>query len=189
MSKINVANMKHYAGLLFAFVALYLAIDAGFGQDQSSSKSKDKKVRTYYYYAATELKFNPLFFQVNVTYNIRYSDPVCSNDTAPDDVVVRIRRRRTALNVMERAVTLFGRDYRFSATYFGGELGYSINTINGTSSNLESGCFWFLFILDEGGNEIFSPFGVSNIKITKKQTDVIWQFGRYEHFSGGGSHV
>ena len=183
MSKTNVVNMKHYAGLLFAFVALYLAIDAGFGQDQSSSKSKDKKVRTYYYYAATELKFNPLFFQVDVNYNIRYSDPVCSNDTAPDDVVVRIRRRRTALNVMERAVTLFGRDYRFSATFFDGELGgYFIDTINGTSSDLESGCFWFLFILDEDGNEILSPVGVSNLKITKKQRNVIWQYGRFEHF-------
>ena len=188
MSKINVVNMKHYAGLLFAFVALYLAIDAGFGQDQSSSKSKDKKVRTYYYYAATELKFNPLFFQVDVNYNIRYSDPVCSNDTAPDDVVVRIRRKKTALNVMEKAVTLFGRDYRFTATYFGKELGYSINTINGTSSSLESRCFWFIFILDKDENEIFSPVGASNLVITNKQRNVIWQFGRYEHFSSGGSH-
>ena len=121
-----------------------------------------------------------------MNYSIQYSDPVCSNDTAPDDVVVPIKKGKIALNVMEEAVTMFGSAYRFSATYFGGDLGYFIDTINGTSSDVESSCFWFIYILDQDGNEILSPVGVSNLVISKRQRNIIW---RYERFQSGGSQA
>lgn len=114
--------------------------------------------------------------KVDVDYEIEYNDPSCSNATAPDSVEVRVRRRSTALTVMETVVDNFGRPYRFSATYFGGELGYFIDSINGTASDPESNCFWFIFIRAPNGTEFLSPLGVSNFRIPGKDYGIIWRF-------------
>ena len=117
--------------------------------------------------------------QVEVDYQILFSDPTCSNATAPEKVMVEVKRGSTALDVMEEAVTDFGRDYRFSATYFGEELGYFIDQINGTASDVESSCFWFFFTVDRNGMEVLSPVGVSNFRIPKNGKSVIWRFMQF----------
>ena len=76
---------------------------------------------------------------IDVDYTILYEDETCSNGTAPDSLSVSVKKGSTVLTMMEQAVTDIGTSYTFSATYFGGDLGYSINTINGTTS--DSPCF------------------------------------------------
>lgn len=119
------------------------------------------------------------FREVDVTYQIEFPDPACSNATAPDTVVVSVRRGNTALNVMEQAVTDFGTPYRFSATYFGDELGYFIDSISSTESRSADNCFWFYFIRDPTGNEFLSPVGVSNFCVPSNGFSIIWRFMDY----------
>ena len=84
---------------------------------------------------------------------------------------------------MESAVDEFGSDYRFSATYFGNELGYFIDTINGTSSDAASNCFWFIFIKPPNGDEVLSPLGVSNFRIRRSGFAMVWRYMKFQ-----GSH-
>ena len=117
---------------------------------------------------------------IDVDYTILYEDETCSNGTAPDSVMVSVKKGSTVLTVMEQAVTDFGRFYRFTATYFGGDLGYSIGTINGTTS--DSPCFWFLYTSTPTGGEILSPVGVSTATVNKG-SGVTWRFEPYtNHF-------
>ena len=110
---------------------------------------------------------------IDVDYTILYEDETCSNGTAPDSVMVSVKKGSTVLTVMEQAVTDFGRSYRFSATYFGGDLGYFIDTINGTTS--DSPCFWFLYTSTPTSGEALSPVGVSTATV-KKGSAVTWRF-------------
>ena len=114
---------------------------------------------------------------INVTYTILYEDETCSDDTAPDSVVVSVKKGSTVQTVIEQAVTDFGRFYRFSATYFGGDLGYFIDTINGTTS--DNPCFWFLYTSTPTSGEALSPVGVSTATV-EKGSAVTW---RYESFT------
>ena len=120
------------------------------------------------------------FSKVAVTYKIEFSDPFCSNKTAPPSVWVKVKRKSTALDVMEQAVDQFGAPYRFSATYFGTPLGYFIDSINGTASNLEDSCFWFFFVGTPDGKEFLSPVGVSNFRVPGKGYSIIWRFSQFE---------
>ena len=113
-------------------------------------------------------------------YKIEFSDPFCSNNTAPPPVWVKVKRQSTALDVMEQAVDTFGAPYRFSATYFGAPLGYFIDSINGTASDLGSSCFWFFFIRKPSGKEFLSPVGVSNFRVPGRGYSIIWRFSKFK---------
>jgi hypothetical protein len=101
--------------------------------------------------------------------------------TAPLKAVVRVNKGSTGLNVMEQAVTRFGRPFRFSATYFGARLGYFIDTINGVESDPFDSCFWFLFIRRPNGKEFLSPVGISNFLIRRNGYSIIWRFMQREN--------
>ena len=91
--------------------------------------------------------------------------------------MVSVKKGSTVLTVMEQAVTNFGRSYRFSATYFGGDLGYFIDTINGTTS--DSPCFWFLYTSTPTScDETLSPVGVSTATVNKGSS-VTWRFEQF----------
>lgn len=117
---------------------------------------------------------------IEVTYTIEYNE-TCSNVTGSNSVQVKVPKKdTTALNVMEQAVTDNGEDYRFSATYYGEELGYFIDTINGTSSDVDNACFWFFYTISFAGEETLSPVGVSNANIKEDESAVVWRFQPYQ---------
>ena len=81
-----------------------------------------------------------------------------------------------ALRVMELAVDQ-DRSYRFSATYFGTQLGYFIDTIDGVTS--DDPCYWFFYYQPPGMSPVFSNLGVSSFVIPDNGGTVIF---RYETF-------
>ena len=95
----------------------------------------------------------------------------------------------TALNVMEAAVAGFDPTYRFSATYFGAELGYFIDKIAGVKSGMVPNCFWIYYATAKTvtGEEVSYPpnFGVSNFLIPANDVGIVWN---YEYYVYNGSH-
>lgn len=113
---------------------------------------------------------------LSTTLNIEFLDPVCSTATPPEPAMVSIPTGSNVLAVMQRAVDNFGRDYRFSATYFGSELGFFIDTLSGTSSNVEDNCFWIYYIDPPNGDEFKANLGVSNYIVPADGYTITWRF-------------
>ena len=116
---------------------------------------------------------------VAVEYAFQYTDeqncPPSMENNPLDPITVTIPANGTALKVLEASVNV-DRAYRFTATYFGTTLGYLIDAINGTSSNMS--CFWFFYIQTPGSpNPVLSNLGVSNFEIPTTGYSV---FMRYE---------
>ena len=83
-------------------------------------------------------------------------------------------------DVMEKAVTQYGPAYRFSTTYFGADLGYFIDKINGTESN--SPCYWLFYFkgpYDEKAT--LSPAGVTNFFIPGDNYAIIFCYAQSAH--------
>ena len=80
------------------------------------------------------------------------------------------------MTIMERAVDV-DRAYRFSATYFGSELGYFIDKLNGTAS--AGSCFWKVCVKAADGTVQVANVGVSSLIIGNKETLQM----KYESFS------
>ena len=119
---------------------------------------------------------------ISVEYSFQFSDmqncPPSAMSNALDPITVTILANGTAQNVLEASVDV-NRAYRFTATYFGSTLGYSIGTINGTSSN--NPCFWFFYFQAPGQpGPVFSNLGVSNFIIPTSGYSI---FMRYEKFN------
>ena len=126
----------------------------------------------------------PAMFSSNMA--IEYPEPTCSTATPPPDAAVSIVQGGTALDVMEQAGNM-GSDYRFSATYFGSDLGFFIDTLNGVSSNVDENCFWLYFIMTPNGIIEIADLGVSSYVIPADGYTIIW---RYVHpMNHEGSHV
>lgn len=113
---------------------------------------------------------------MDVNYRIEYNDTSCSIAVAPDPVVVRVKRRSTVLQLMEQVVDKFGSTYQFSATYFGGDLGYVIDSINGTAIDVANSCVWSLFQRNSLGTEFQPTASVSDISISRRGYTIIWRY-------------
>lgn len=111
-----------------------------------------------------------------MNYQIEYNDTSCSNAVAPDPVVAKVKRGSTVLQVMEEVVDTFGSAYQFSATYFGGEFGYVIDSINGTATDVANSCIWSVFFLNSMGVDVVSTASVSDIRLFKSGITVIWRY-------------
>ena len=109
---------------------------------------------------------------------MEYPDFGCSSAPDPDTVTVTVPIKSRALIVMQEAASM-NSDLRFSATYFGSELGYFIEKLNGTNSDLGKSCFWFIYIRDPKGNEFLSPLGVSNYVLRGNGYSIVWRFQQY----------
>lgn len=115
---------------------------------------------------------------VPVTFEIQYPDSTCTGGIStvpPRPVTLNTTAGGVAQEVLERAVEL-GRSYRFAATYFGSELGYFVDAINGTRSN--NPCFWFFLIQEPGstGDLITAPLGISNYVIPGEGYSIVFQY-------------
>ena len=116
--------------------------------------------------------------RLQVNYQLEFPQQRCPGGSSPPPPVsVEIPVGSVAQRVMELAVDQ-DRSYRFSATYFGTQLGYFIDTINGTTSN--NPCFWFFYYQPPGMKPIFANLGVSNFVIPDNGGRVIF---RYETFT------
>ena len=111
--------------------------------------------------------------EISADYIIQYPEAGCSTATPPDPVTVTANAYSSVLTIMERATDI-GPDYRFTAAYFGSTLGYSIRTLNGTSSI--DPCYWFIYIRLPTGEEFQSPLGASNYIIPASGYSIIWRF-------------
>ena len=113
---------------------------------------------------------------VSVTYTVEYPSPtMCTMSPSLGPISVTISKNGSALDVMEASVDV-STYYRFSATYFGNTLGYSIDTINGTSSS--DPCYWFFYVQEPGSPmPMLENLGVSNYLIP---TDDYSIYMRYE---------
>ena len=85
--------------------------------------------------------------KVMVSYVIDYQNQdVCGPGlVAPPQVDVKIPIQGSAQQVLEKSVD-YGREYRFTATFFNHKLGYFVDAINGTSGNVKTNCFWLFYI-------------------------------------------
>ena len=116
-------------------------------------------------------------FQVG--YEIRY-DPRCvaEGQSPPPPTTVMVDPQSTALNVMEAAVVGFDPTYRFSATYFGEEVGYFIDRIGNATVNMDRDCFWVYYVISTtvgGGETLYPPSGgISNFFIPANGTRIAW---------------
>ena len=77
---------------------------------------------------------------------------------------------------MEKAVQPNDPTYRFSATYYGKDLGYSIDKLNGTAAS--GSCYWAVYIEAADGSVKYSNVGVSSLTIEDKQSLLM----RYESY-------
>ena len=120
--------------------------------------------------------------RLQVNYQLEYTQQRCSGDsTPPPPVTVEIPVGSVALRVMELAVDQ-DRSYRFSATYFGTQLGYFIDTINGTSS--DDPCYWFFYYQPPRMDPVFSNLGVSSFVIPDNGGRVIFRYEMSRPFPG-----
>ena len=122
-----------------------------------------------------------------VEYEVSYPDSNCPSadgSNAPLSATVTVPRGSNALTVLELAVDV-RREYRFSTTYFGQALGYFIDTINGTTSDLQQSCFWFFYTKAANSDPYKPNFGVSNFLIPVSNTKILFQ---YEKYIPDGSH-
>ena len=117
-----------------------------------------------------------------VDYQLEFPQKNCSGSSIPPTpVTVTIPVGGVAQRVMELAVDQ-DRSYRFSATYFGTQLGYFIDTINGTTSN--NPCFWFFYYQPPGMNPVLANLGVSNFVIPDNGGRVIFRYETYRPTPG-----
>ena len=80
---------------------------------------------------------------IQITVGIEYDNDRCGTDlTAPPALNQTLSVGSTALDIMERAVEM-SRSYQFVVTFVG-EMGYKIDSVNGTSSGER--CKWHLFV-------------------------------------------
>ena len=93
-----------------------------------------------------------------------------------------------AQHVMEKAVTVYGKAYQFTATYFGSSLGYFIDKINGTGSLPAKSCFWLFYFRRPDGMEIPSPVGVTNYIIPGNGYTIVLRFEQSGRHGGSGSN-
>lgn len=85
---------------------------------------------------------------IQTTVGIEYDNVGCgTNFTAPPELNLSLPIRSTALDIMEGAVKM-SRSYTFVVTFLG-EMGYRIDSINGTLSGER--CKWHLFVSE--GNQ------------------------------------
>ena len=68
------------------------------------------------------------------------------------------------------------RFYNFKTTYFG-DIGFSINAINGTAS--QNPCFWFFDYIIPGLPVQRSQFGVSNVVVPGDGFIIILKYTKY----------
>ena len=112
--------------------------------------------------------------RLQVNYQLEFPQQRCPGGSSPPPPVsVEIPVGSVAQRVMELAVDQ-DRSYRFSATYFGTQLGYFIDTINGTTSN--NPCFWFFYYQPPGMNPVLANLGVSNFVIPDNEGRVIFRY-------------
>ena len=118
--------------------------------------------------------------KIRTEYRIDYDDPYCTDGyvSSPDKVAVESLTGVTAQHVMEKAVTDFGSAYRFTATYYGAALGYSIDKLNGVSNDNASDCVWRLFTRRRDGKTILSPVGISNFYILEDGLTIVMSYGQ-----------
>ena len=80
---------------------------------------------------------------IQTTVGIQYDNDECgTNLTAPPTLNLSLPIGSTALDIMEGAVKI-NQSYKFVVTFLG-EMGYRIDSVNGTSSGER--CKWHLFI-------------------------------------------
>ena len=96
--------------------------------------------------------------QKTVTYRVEYNDDndACEG-TNLQPLTINSSFTSTAMDIMELARDE-GREYNFSATYFG-FLGYFIDSVNGRPG--ENDCFWFFYIQAPGGSAFKPQIGVT----------------------------
>ena len=113
-------------------------------------------------------------------YAFEYTDieqcPQATTSNPLSPVTLTIPEGGTAQKVLEASVGISSY-YRFSATYFGSTLGYFIDTINGTSSDMAASCFWFFYVQEPGKQPELASVGVSNYVIPTSGYSI---FMRYE---------
>lgn len=80
----------------------------------------------------------------------------------------------TAQTIMENAVTKFGSNYRFTATYFGSAIGYKTIELNGVANN--KGCIWKFYTRRHDGVTILSPVGITNFHIIHNGLTIIQRY-------------
>ena len=128
--------------------------------------------------------------QITVEYEFQYSDtencPPAASNSPLGPATLTIPSNATAQAVLEASVGISSY-YRFSATYFGSTLGYFIDTINGTSSDMAASCFWFFYVQEPGKQPELASVGVSSYIIPTSGYSIFMRFEKSSHMSEDSS--
>ena len=123
---------------------------------------------------------------VMVRYSIEYVDiETCGQGlelVPPPEVETEIAALGSAQRVLEESVE-FGRDYRFTASFFNNEFGYFVDEINGTSGSTTTNCFWLFYVRLPNGTEVQPNVGISNYVIPADGHSVIMRYEFAGHVS------
>ena len=115
--------------------------------------------------------------KISVQYIVEYSDDRCSTAPDPAQATTKVPAGSVALIVMQEAAN-DDSQLRFTATYFGSDLGYYIDAINGTSTDSENRCYWLIYVRYPNGTEFLSPLGVSSYVLPGTGYSLIWRYTR-----------
>ena len=126
---------------------------------------------------------------VTVQYQVTFRSTSCrpANGTTPPPsypVTIAVPSGSMVLDVMQQAVGIDGQTpsaFKFSATYFGPQLGFFIDTIGGTSSinTGSSGCYWQLLYRYLNNPLTSSNVGASHFSICCNGYSIVWQYTAY----------
>ena len=112
-------------------------------------------------------------------YAFQYTDteqcPEATTNNPLSPVTLTIPEGGTAQKVLEASVGISSY-YRFSATYFGSTLGYFIDTINGTTSDMAASCYWFFYVQEPGKQPELASVGVSNYIIPTSGYSILMRY-------------
>ena len=131
----------------------------------------------------------PSDIYVTVQYQVTFPSSACQpakGATPPPKypVTIAVLSGSTVLDVMQQAVGIDGQTpsaFKFSATNFGPQLGFFIDTIGGTSSvnNGTNGCYWELLYSFQNNPLVPSNIGVSHFSICCNGYTIEWHYAAY----------
>ena len=118
-----------------------------------------------------------LISNYQVDYSLEFPQANCSGGneslgSRPPPLTLVIPCGSSVQRVMEIAVDA-DPSYRFTVTYTGSTVGYTIDTINGTENN--DPCFWFFYYQIPGQDPILNE-SITNFIVPSNRTQVIMRY-------------
>ncbi|XP_065919886.1 uncharacterized protein [Dysidea avara] len=122
----------------------------------------------------------PVTYKVIINERDRANCPLAGNTTSPGKLRLVIPQGTSGIELMEAAVAQ-NKDFRFTVSFNNAGLGYSVQSINGVTRDLDNSCFWTLSFKPYLATKLkSSPVGISSYYPSFKAV-VQWEYRRFQH--------